>query len=272
MAKAELVFIATADGVWTLSNPGGIGRWLKAGHALQSHPITAIWANPLDPTMLIASGATTSWRSTDGGQQWDQISMPPIHQFIASRTTPARIVAYDDALAYISPDAGMTWHILGNATQISAGGDTIWYGDTTTSQLSSDGGLTWQPTPIGQTISLSNDGTQRLTCTSNQQWIGDNGVIPTPPAGWQAATLLSGTPFALLGVAQQHLWSYHTTWQISAPAIIPRVIHATTYHPDRVWIGDDNGTVWYSENRGLDWQSIRTGFPPINAIASARLI
>jgi hypothetical protein len=222
--------------------------------------------------MLIASGATTSWRSTDGGQQWDPISMPPMHQFIASRTTSTRIVAYDGTLAYISPDAGITWQTLGSATHISAGADTLWYGDATTSQLSSDGGQTWQPTPIGQTISLSNDGTQRLTCTSNQQWIGDNGVIPTPPAGWQTATLLSGTPFALLGVAQQHLWYYHTTWQMSEAIITPRIIHATTYHPDRVWVGDDNGTVWYSENRGLDWQSIRTGFPPINAIASARLI
>jgi len=272
MAKAELVFIATADGIWILSNPGGIGRWLKAGHALQSHPITAIWANPLDPTMLIASGHTTRWRSTDGGQQWDPISMPPIHQFIASRTTPTRIMAHDGTLAYISHDAGMTWHTLGNATHISAGADTLWYGDTTTSQLSSDGGQTWHSTPIGQTISLSNDGTQRLTCTSDQYWIGDNGVIPPPPAGWQAATLLSGTPFALLGVAQQHLWSYRTTWQMSEATITPRIIHPTTYHPDRVWIGDDNGTVWYSENRGLDWLTIRTGFPPINAIASARLI
>ena len=271
MAKAELVFIATADGVWILSNPGGIGRWLRAGHALQSHPITAIWANPLDPTMLIASGASISWRSTDGGQQWDPISMPSMHQFIASRT-PTRIVAHDGTLAYISHDAGMTWQTLGNATQLSAGGDTIWYGDATTSQLSSDGGQTWHSTPISQTISLSNDGTQRLTGTSDQHWIGDNGVIPAPPAGWQAATLLSGTPFVLLGVAQQRLWSYRTTWQASAPAITPLIIHPTTYHPDRVWIGDDNGTVWYSENRGLDWLTIRTGFPPINAIASARLI
>jgi hypothetical protein len=272
MAKAELVFIATADGVWTLSNPGGIGRWLKAGHALQSHPITAIWANPLDPTMLIASGHTTRWRSTDGGQQWQPISMPPIHQFIASRTTPTRIMAHDGALAYISPDTGMTWHTLGNATHISAGGDTLWYGDTITGQLSSDGGLTWQHTSSGKTISLSNDGTQQLTRTSDQQWIGDNGIIPTPPTGWQVATLLSGTPFAVLGVAQQRLWSYRTTWQASESTIIPRVIHATTYHPDRVWIGDESGTVWYSENRGLDWQSIRTGFPQIHAIASARLI
>lgn len=272
MAKAELVFIATADGVWTLSNPGGIGRWLKAGHTLQAHPIVAIWANPLDPTMLIASGHTTSWRSVDGGQQWNPINMPPMRQFMASRTTPTRIVAYDGTLAYISHDTGITWQMLGNATLISVGGDIIWYGDTTTSQLSNDGGQTWQSTPIGQTISLSNDGTQRLTCTSDQQWIGDNSVIPTPPAGWQAATLLSGTPFALLGVAQQLLWSYHTTWQVSEATITPRVIHATTYHPDRVWIGDDSGTVWYSENRGLDWQSIRTGFPQINAIASARLI
>ena len=272
MAKAELVFIATADGVLTLSNPGGIGRWLKAGHTLQSHPIVAIWANPLDPTMLIASGPTASWRSTDGGQQWHPISMPPMHQFIASRTTPARIVAHDGTLAYISHDTGMTWHTLGNATQLSTGGDIIWYGDATTGQLSSDGGLTWHGTPNGQTISLSNDGTQRLTRTSDQQWIIASGDIPPPPANWQAVAILAGTPLSILGIVDYHLYGYHTTWHVSEPSITPRVIHATTYHPDRVWIGDERGTIWYSENRGLDWITIRTGFPQIHAIASARLI
>lgn len=272
MAKAELVFIATADGVLTLSNPGGIGRWLKAGHTLQSQPIVAIWANPLDPTMLIASGVTTRWRSNDGGQQWHAMNIPAMHQFIASRTTPARIVAHDGTLAYISHDTGITWQTLGTATQLSAGGDMIWYGDATTSQCSRDGGLTWQHTPIGQHIYFSNDGAQRITDTSNNQWLTDSGGIPLPPANWHAVTILAGAPLAIVAIVDHHLYGYHTTWQMSAPAITPHVIHPTTYHPDRVWVGANDGTLWYSENRGLDWMHIRTGLPPINAIASARLI
>ncbi len=272
MAKAELVFIATADGIITLSNPGAIGRWLKAGHSLQSHPIAALWANPLDPTMLIASGPTTSWRSIDGGQQWDAINIPKMQQFIASRTTPTRIFAHDGALAYISHDNGISWHTLGNATQLSAGGDTLWYSNATTSHLSIDGGLTWDSSPFSQTIYLSNDGTQRLHHTSAKEWIAALGIIPAPPVGWQANTLLSGTPFALIGVAQQQVWRYQNEWHHCEAAINPRVIHPTTYHPDRIWIGDMGGTVWYSENRGNDWLTIRSGFPQINAIASARLI
>jgi hypothetical protein len=272
MAKAELVFVATIDGIYTLSNPGGIGRWLRAGHALQSHAISALWANPLDPTILIASGHTTSWQSLDGGQQWQPISMPAMHQFIASRTTPQRILARDGSQAYLSHDAGTTWQTLAPATHISAGGDTLWYGDTTTSRCSSDGGLTWEHLPVGHTIYLSNDGALQLTQTSTQQWLIDGEAIPTPPTNWQAKAVLAGTPLAILGVVDQHLYAYHTTWQASEPAITPRVIHPTTYHPDRVWVGADDGSVWYSEQRGLAWQPIRTGLPTINAIASARLI
>lgn len=272
MAKAELVFVATNDGIYTLSNPGGIGRWLRAGHALQSHAISALWANPVDPTTLIASGHTTSWQSSDGGQEWQPISMPAMHQFIASRTVPQRILARDGSHAYLSHDAGATWQTLAPATYISAGGDTLWYGDATASQHSRDGGLTWTHLPVGHTIYLSNDGALQLTQTSAQQWQTDGGEIPPPPANWQARAILAGTPLAILGVVDQHLYGYHTTWQASEPAITPRVIHPTTYHPDRVWVGADDGSLWYSENRGVDWQSIRTGFPSINAIASARLI
>lgn len=271
MAKAELVFVATTDGLFILSNPGSIGRWLKAGHALQSHAVTAIWANPTDPTMLIASSHTTSWQSTDGGQQWHLISMPAMQQFIASRHTPSRILARDDTCAYLSIDAGTSWQTLAPATHISAGGDLLWYGNATMGQLSVDGGQTWNHTPSGHIICLSNDGAQRLTYNNHQQWVGD-ADLAQPPAGWQASVLLAGTPTCLLGIANQCMWSYQTTWQPSTPAITPRVIHPTTYHPDRVWIGDSTGMLWHSTNRGNDWQSVGAGFLQINAIASARLI
>ncbi|NBU63724.1 MAG: hypothetical protein EBS29_04365 [Chloroflexia bacterium] len=272
MAKAELVFVATIDGVHTFSNPGGIGRWLRAGHALQSHAIQALWANPLDPTMLIASSATSSWRSLDGGQQWQAVAMPAMQQFVASRTLPQRVFARDHTYAYLSHDAGATWQQLAYATDISAGGDTLWYGDATTSHHSHDGGGTWHASPTIKRLLLSNDGNQRLTMTHDNRWECDTQALPPAPTNWQATTILAGAPLAILGVAEHQLYAYHITWQISDPLIAPSVIHATTYHPDRVWVGDDPGTLWYSEQRGLAWQPIRTGLPAITAIASARLI
>ena len=272
MAKAELVFVATDDGIHTFSNPGGIGRWLRAGHALQSHPIHALWANPLDPTMLIASGVASSWQSLDGGQQWHPITMPTMQQFVASRTTPQRIFARDTTSAYLSHDAGTTWQQLSHATHISAGGDMLWYGDATTSQLSNDGGATWQTSPSIQQLWLSNDGNQRLTVTNDTHWECDTLALPMPPANWQAMAILAGAPCTILGIVDHHLYTYHTNWHASDPAIMPHVVHATTYHPDRVWVGDSTGTLWYSEQRGLAWQPIRTGLPHITAIASARLI
>jgi hypothetical protein len=263
--------VATIDGIFTFSNPGGIGRWLKAGQALPAHTIIALWLNPLDPTQLIASGSSTSWQSLDGGQQWQPHPIPAMHQFIASRTAPHRILARDHTHAYLSHDAGHTWQMLAAVPAISVpAAIPCGMAMPLTSQLSHDGGATWQASTTR--LWVSNDGTQHLSHTHNQ-WLVDNDTLPLPPNDWQAVAILAGTPRAILWSRRSAF--IHLPYRVASEPNQPSPHTLSTPHPTIpivFGLAIHTGRCGIAKIVGLTWQSIRTGLPTITAIASARLI
>jgi hypothetical protein len=272
MAKAELVLIGTDDGVVLLSNPGGIGRWLKSAHALRGRIIVATWAHPNDPTQLLCSDASHMWRSIDGGQQWEQIDGPACQRIIASRTSPERIWAHDGHMAYLSHDAGTTWQTVAPADQIAGGGDVLWYSHANEGFLSTSGGTTWEPTPTWQHVVISHDG-QHL-------WYGADGSlgyaqtrIDDTPTDFVPVLACAGAA-RVVGASASSLWSYADDWHLiellHGQSIA--VLATTLYHPDRAWAGDTAGNVWYSSDRCLTWELIRGGFVSIHALATARLL
>jgi hypothetical protein len=272
MAKAELVLIGTDDGVVLLSNPGGIGRWLKSAHALRGQSIRATWAHPNDPTQMLCSDSSHLWRSTDGGQQWDHIEGPACQRLIASRNTPERIWAHDGQHAYLSHDAGLTWQMHALADQIAGGGDTLWYDHGAHGQLRTSGDIAWITTPAWQHVAISHDG-QHVWHTINHQLGYAQTIVDGTPVDFVPLLACTGAP-CVVGTTPTGVWRYADAWhQIDTLATQSiTVMTSTIYHPDRAWAGDTAGNVWYSSDRCVTWELIRGGLTAIRALATARLL
>lgn len=272
MAKAELVLIGTDDGVVLLSNPGGIGRWLKSAHALRGQAVIATWAHPNDPTQMLCSDSTHLWRSTDGGQQWSHSEGPACQRLIASRSAPDHIWAHDGQHAYFSLDAGVTWQAHALADHIAGGGDTLWYLHGTHGYLRTAGDTAWTATPAWQHVAISHDG-QHIWHSNNQHLAYAHTPVDNTPTDF--VPLLAGAGAAyVVGATPTGIWHYTDKWHpIDVLATHPVTVMTTTiYHPDRAWAGDSAGNVWYSSDRCSTWDLIRGGFAAIRALATARLL
>lgn len=272
MAKAELLLIGTDDGVVLLSNPGGIGRWLRSAHSLRGQVIIATWAHPDDPTQMLCGDGRHLWRSVDGGQQWDQIDGPACQRLIASRSTPERIWGHDGEHAYLSHDAGVTWQLHAPAEQIAGGGDVLWYRHGATGQLKQTTNAAWTETPAWHHVVISHDGQHVWHQHDHQLGTGQTSIADIP-AGFGPLLAGAGDPY-VVGTTPRGVWRYADTWQIidSLAAQSITVMTTTLYHPDRAWAGDTAGNVWYSSDRCSTWELIRGGFSAIRSLATARLM
>ncbi len=273
MAKAELVLVGTDDGVVLLSNPGGIGRWLKAAHMLHGQQITATWAHPLDPTQMLCSSADQRWRSQDGGQSWHPIEIPAFVQLIAVRTTPDRIWGHTGEVLYVSNDAGITWSVVAAADHVASGGERTWYRHGHQSLLSADGGLTWQHVDDWHHSVISHDGQHLWYMHHAQLCYEATPIQTTPPTAFRPLIACAGTA-GVVGLSQTGVWRFVDEWQSIETLAHATITTMTTtiYHPDRAWAGDAAGNVWYSSDRCVSWQIVRAGFGPIRSLSSARLL
>lgn len=272
MAKAELLVVGSHTGCTILSNPGGIGRWLKAGTAFSGELVQAVWAHPEDPTQLLCSTPSHLWQSHDGGQQWQEVAAPAMTTLIASRTTPDRVVGCDGATLFMSHDAGQTWQMLMAAHRVVGGAECYWALHTHGAQASTDGGHTWHtsPEPPPQHVVVSSTGHVALY-TPEHGWSHEI-AQPATTASLQTAAYLTGATPTLLAQYGTALWHYHDAWNMVASAPVATLLHPTLYHPDRVWAGTTTGELWLSNDRGLQWECIRNNMGHIVACASARLI
>lgn len=266
MAKAELIYLATDTGLITLSNPGGIGRWLKAGHTQTGHTLCTVWSNPHDPTHVICGDGNQLWQSHDGAQSWHDIAGPACRHLVASRTRPTYILAGDGANAWLSPDAGTTWRHLGHAQHVGMAGDTLWYDQ----MVSTDGGLTWhaQSTTI---VGINVDAKSRLTRHPDGTWYADSTAIPPPPVSCLSWVICGGMPWTGVGADGSAVWRYQEIWE-HQPQIPAHLVVSSSYHPDHVWAASRTGSLWLSSDRGINWGDIRHGLSSINALSSVRLL
>jgi photosystem II stability/assembly factor-like uncharacterized protein len=69
MAKAGIVYVGTADGLATYSDPGGTGNWRRRWQTLEGRAIRAILAID-DRTLVVAPAGGEALFSDDGGQSW----------------------------------------------------------------------------------------------------------------------------------------------------------------------------------------------------------
>jgi photosystem II stability/assembly factor-like uncharacterized protein len=163
MAKAGLLYIGTDDGLITLSDPGGIGRWRRVGHTLRGWTVRVVLALDALHLLVVAGGGVQ--RSTNGGMQWQPVLDGNIRALAVDPTNRALVYALtaaDDVLC--SEDGGTIWQscapsapedpLLPPRPQATLPGkpDTLLAaqqeGETALLVRSDDGGATWEAARI----------------------------------------------------------------------------------------------------------------------------
>lgn len=164
MAKASIVYVGTADGLVTLSDPGGSGQWRKVNQALEGQAINAVTAE--DALNLLVHTATGAYRSEDGGQTWVPAPDAP--------TQPG------GAGPMVATAQGMArWtgahapHIAATAIAMLSGNQEILLAATAEGVLRSEnGGTQWQAATLDTTLTGIVTVIMPASYHMDQAWLG----------------------------------------------------------------------------------------------------
>jgi photosystem II stability/assembly factor-like uncharacterized protein len=291
MAKAALLFAGTDDGLVQFTNPGGVGRWLRAGHALRGAPVRLVWLAPDNPRLLLAASSERAlWRSVDGGETWAEALADGVTALAGGLADGPLLAATADGRLLRSEDSGQTWapapapgpvRVLAPGpagTLLAAGPGGVW--------ASADGGAAWSllgansPRAVtglavaGDTVYALSGGALFRCAAHDDAWQ----ALDAPPAPLSGLIVLPGRAPALLASAGASLlrsadggntWTATTAdpaWAGPVQALAP-----SGYHIDTAFAGDAAGMVAISTDRGRTWQLIRQGLPPVRSLASGRI-
>ncbi len=280
MAKAGLIYIGSDDGMLTLSDPGGSGRWRRVGHVLQGQPIQAIVAQ--SALQLLAATAAELQRSTDGGMSWQPVLAEAITALACDPDRPEQVYALTAAgTVQCSDDGGQHWqpgpppalaqaafarHDPAFAAPVSGGdlaglaaspgrpGMLFAVGQGQIYRTSADGG--WQPV---QSVPAGLSATGAMVVLVGRQEV----VLAVATDG-------AGHPALLRSEDDGQSWQLataDTAWQGPIAVIAP-----VAHHRDQAWAATGAGQVFRSDDRGQHWQLVTQGLPPIRSLAPARLI
>ncbi len=303
MAKAGLIFVATDDGIVTLSDPGGIGRYRRIGHALTGAICSAVLAH--DALHLLAVTTRDGVQaSRDSGIHWTLVLAAEIVDIAASRSDTSRVLAVTaEGDLYRSTDGGMTWEpatapaaVSPLPTPLLHCSDRAAYlvldDQVYTAPLASDD---WQPlgapltgirgiasTPDGGVLLAAAgalyhvlpDGTRTLVAPEDTRAGGALAMLPGKTPTWLAAHVATdGSPQVLRSDDSGATWEPATLEGEPPPAIERVTVLATAdYNRDYAWAGTANGLVLTSDNRGRSWRTLTGELAPVRAVVATRLI
>ena len=202
MAKAALLFVGTADGLVTFSDPGASGRWLRVGHELTGSLISAVWPLFDEPQIILAGGPSGLWRSDNGGASWAEITPLAVVAFAGERATPRTIaLATTNGAWQHSNDGGVSWKAdasdlpvlaVPSRQELLLGGQSPVLLAVRDNRIerSNDNGASWEPT------------------TSDTPLVGDITVIGA--ARYHIDTAFAGTSCGQLAASNDR----GRTWQV----------------------------------------------------------
>jgi len=158
MAQAQLLYVGTTQGVAILSNPGRVERWITVAIELPEHAVVAVACDPDAPINATVWSATAQFSTSDGGQEWQEISpaqpgAAPATSLVFSGTPQAALRISATGLLERSADTGATWNsvaieTVGSWTVIAAPAyhiDSAYLGSASGEiWASTDRGRSWQ--------------------------------------------------------------------------------------------------------------------------------
>ncbi len=305
MAKAGIVYAGTADGLVTLSDPGGIGRWRRVAHELRGHAVRALQTqNALE--LLAAVAGMGLQQTTDGGQTWHCLLNADVVSVAAHPTLPEQIFALTgDGTVQRSNNHGATWQVVWlpetppHAVQLIAPYDPqhLFMAQDNQVLASADTGATWSqygaaflsevmelvaaPGPEQLLFAAAEDRIYRTDVGAETNWqpvapIGDG------PMRRVALTVLPGKHPVLLAAAATadkfllvRSADYGVSWQVVQVNLSVSeevsVMLPASYHMDTVWAGTTAGQLLCSDDRGRTWGAIAHMAVAVSSLAVVRL-
>jgi len=288
MAKAGLLFVGTDDGLVLFSNPNEIGRWLRIGQPFRGAAVTAVWAAPENPLLVLAAVADQGvQRSEDGGQSWQVLFDWPALAIAGGANGPLFIRT--DNSVYESTDRGANWRLQpidGSAGPLSvageaaatAGGRQVFMRNAPAAWLPYGAvlpdvptGLVLLPQQSGQVRAVIGD-TLYACASADGLWMAQTGA----PAARGPLAALPGKASALLlaqsggGIVRSD--DLGASWSQTLPDGAIGSIVPASYHVDVAFAGGAAGVLLMTGDRGRSWQEVKAGLPPIRSIAAARLL
>ncbi|HEX6287640.1 MAG TPA: hypothetical protein VFZ66_00545 [Herpetosiphonaceae bacterium] len=281
MAEARILYIATAEGLVQLANPGKSDRWREIGRALTEQDLRAVVASPNDPLLALAASSAGISRSANGGMSWDLVLAEPIRSLVfdaaatlyasAERGTLLRSADGSDWVAVARlPAPILGWSLLEDGTLIGVSVDGRLY-----QQI----GAEWQARdaqvlePLAITADPSDP--EALLIVGTRSLYTPQGEQPLPAAATGALLMLRGQQPVLLLATHEALLRSDDRGATGAPVEGPTGVTVLVTPPrfiDQVFAGTAQGALWFSADRGRTWAELRAGYPAIHGVAFARAL
>lgn len=281
MAEARILYVATADGLIQLANPGKSDRWREVGRALQGRDVRSVVASPSDPLLVYAATAAGISRSTNGGQSWTIVDAQPVRT-LAFDSAGVVYAGTEQGLVLFSED-GANWQaadaFAAPVVQLAASGDDTLLSvaaDGTVCQRTAAG---WVPRAIhvphvrGLVSSTTDSGTLYIVNQTSLVTPLGTQRLPARPTG-ALLVLSGGAEVLLIGTEGGLLRSEDAGYTLSGvegPENVTVLVSPPRF-VDQSFAGTKGGELWFSPDRGRNWLQLRSGDAAIRGVAFARAL
>lgn len=296
--RREVAFVATPSGLYRSSSGGRAWKptgWPPQGATVQALAVAG-WDQPPGFLLFAALEEQGLFRSADGGRTFDALGGPAsVYALWASPNFPhdQTLVAAAEEGILRSEDGGHTWHQVsaepGSILCMASAGDRLAAGlQEEGVLLSSDRGRTWRrdATFVGRGVARLATAGGRLVAFGAMEgaWWTDDGQrwepLPglthevLPIAALEVAQGASG-PVILAGTAAGVLaWRNGTGPEpvggsaLAAGGMTTALAFSPTFARDLLaWAGQENGSLWRSEDGGATWHSLGQPFGKAMVVA-----
>ncbi len=281
MAEARILYVATANGLIQLANPGKSDRWREIGRALPEQNIRAVVASPIDPLLVYAASQSGVSCSTNGGSSWEVVHSEPVGALAFDQS--GTLYAGTDRGAVLASTDGTHWQqadaFAAPVVQIAA------LPDDTLLSVGADGTVCERSLERWVTREVHVPNVRGLVATYEQPHtlfiVNQTSLVtplgskrlPSPPTG--ALLLLSGMNEVLLIGTQGLLLRSEDMGTTIAGVDGPENVMVLVSPPrfiDQSFAGTADGGLWFSPDRGRTWTQLRSGDPSVHGIAFTRAL
>ena len=280
MAQVQILYVATADGLIQLANPGNSDRWRVVDHALAGQDVLAVRASATDALHAFAGASSGLHVTTNGGASWQQ-DRPEVIPTIAASPDGAIYGGTDGGTILLGGTEDWTEIHTGPAavkhlSVLADGRIVAVYRNGAVEILDHD---TWKSADIlvpgTSEVVSSVEKPQELYIgneTSLVTRFGTRTVVGQPTG---ALVLLPGKPEVLLigthdGIQRSDDAGKTLTTVPDGPRNT-RVLVTPPRFQDWAYAGTHGGELWVSRDRGRTWTKFHDGMASVRDLSFARV-
>lgn len=282
MAQVQILYIATADGLAQLANPGTSDRWRVVDQTLPGQNVVAVSASRTDSLVAIAGTSKAIHATVDGGVSWQSAYNAEITATASDNdgtlyagTANSLILASTDAIIWneIHTGLGPVRHLR----LLSDGRIAAVYTNGQVEALLADGTWKGQDVCVPRIAEIVSSAAEpnELYITNAKGLVTHWGIRPVMQVPTGAIVLLAGKPeVILLGTQSGIQRSEDAGGNLTTVEGGPRAVHVLVNPPryeDWAYAGTASGELWLSKDRGRTWTQLREGMAPIRDLSFARV-